>query len=658
MPWYWRNWRWRRRRRWPYRRRIRKIVRRRWRRNRVRRNFNFKRKLKRITVKEYQPQTIRKCKITGLTCLCYVNYKRLSWNSIMYETSIVPKHMPGGGGFAVMKMSLETLYDLHTRCYNWWTQSNDNLPLVRYTGTKITFYRSQTTDYVVRYFNQYPMTSGKLTYPSCQPSMLMMMKHSIIVSSMQNTKSRRPYKKIKIKPPGQFKTKWYFARDLNNIPLFLLHVAPCSLPHYYISPWSESNNITLRHLNTKLITNRNFATQTTNGWFYKEYGTTNLWLYATHINEPELWNLIPLTNTKYFTQGNELQTKPTNQQAYKDHITNSENWGNPFHPDNQNLHIYTTTLSPAKLAEKQFNTKVINQTNPTITPLNEHLYLETRYNPLKDTGIHNKIFLLKNNEAKVGWDPPDNENIVLEGLPLWLAIFGYIDFQKKVPTLQSIDTTTMLCIRTDTTRPIYNETIVLIDHSFEMGHSPYAGENLLADDVPKWYPQVQYQNVSINDLTRCGPGIAKTDNKLSEEIKCKYEMYFKFGGNPAKMLTIDNPAQQPIFPIPRNMQQTTSLQDPATPPEYYLYSFDQRHDQITAKAAKRIKTDWELKEPLYSITGSSKDVPVHPQKAEDETSSSESEEENLLNQLQQQRQLQHQLKHRIRQLILKTQNLE
>ena len=62
--------------------------------------------------------------------------------------------------------------------------------------------------------------------------------------------------------------------------------------------------------------------------------------------------------------------------------------------------------------------------------------------------------------------------------------------------------------------PKYDHTIVPLDYSFEQGHTPYAGENLLEDDKDKWYPQVQYQPVSINDITKTGPGIVKLENKL------------------------------------------------------------------------------------------------------------------------------------------------
>ncbi len=151
MPWY-RNYYKRRWRRPRFRRwRFGKIIRRRYRypRTRVRKY----KKLKRLTLKTWQPHQIRKCYIKGLYCLVYINSKRLSWNSVMYEDSTVPEFLPGGGGFAVMKFTLFNLYDMHEKCENWWTNSNDNLPLCRYLGCRLKMYQSEFVDYVLNYSN-------------------------------------------------------------------------------------------------------------------------------------------------------------------------------------------------------------------------------------------------------------------------------------------------------------------------------------------------------------------------------------------------------------------------------------------------------------------------------------------------------------------------
>ncbi len=92
----------------------------------------------------------------------------------MYETSTVPPHLPGGGGWSCKVFTLNALYDSFKHCRNVWTGSNHNLPLVRYMGCKFTLYQSETQDYVFKYQNHYPMVSTIESYNACQPSMLMM----------------------------------------------------------------------------------------------------------------------------------------------------------------------------------------------------------------------------------------------------------------------------------------------------------------------------------------------------------------------------------------------------------------------------------------------------------------------------------------------------
>lgn len=134
----------------------------------------------------------------------------------MYEDSTVPKHLPGGGGFSVMRFSLESLYTSHLLCRNWWTVSNEDLPLCRYTGCKFRFYQSDNVDYCVRYQISYPMMSNKLTYASCHPSIMLMMKNTIIVPS-KKTRPRKNHTKLKdLDPHLNYKLNGTFNKTLTK----------------------------------------------------------------------------------------------------------------------------------------------------------------------------------------------------------------------------------------------------------------------------------------------------------------------------------------------------------------------------------------------------------------------------------------------------------
>nr|UGV34857.1 MAG: ORF1 [TTV-like mini virus] len=670
MPWKWynyynrRRWRPRRRRRfWTWRPR-KTFFRTRYRRRHWVRKYP--KKLRKITVKEYQPQTIKKCRIKGLMCLVFFNKKRLANNSVMYEDSTVPKHLPGGGGFSVMRFSLESLYTSHLLCRNWWTVSNEDLPLCRYTGCKFRFYQSDNVDYCVRYQISYPMMSNKLTYASCHPSIMLMMKNTIIVPSKKTRPRKKPYKTKTFRPPSQLQTKWYFQQDLNKTPLILLQTCACSLEHYYISTNWESVNITIKHLNNKVFKNQNFATVTTTGYPISIEGTVNTYLYYTRtvthdLDKVQIGDVVPLTQTKYYRAGQSANELHITHSQYKEQL--NQHTGNPFtneyltNPDG----LFTSPKDPATFFLQFTNTTDKLETKKTILNYNllQHpLILETRYNPNKDQGLHNKAYVLPVNKPGVNWTPPNDEDLIIEGFPIWLLIFGFLDYIKKTQKLINVDEKHVLCIQTSNTNPKWDQPIIPLSYTFEEGHSPYS-KVLNPYDTDKWYPQIQYQEEAINDIIKCGPGTAKIGDRLSEEIKCEYQFYWKWGGHPPKMLTIDNPAQQGTYPIPRNSITSNSLQNPATPPEYFLYSFDERQGLLTKTAAKRIKKDWGSKDYVSDFTESTKEVPMQTlQTSSDETSDSEKEEETLLEQLQRQQQHQKQLKRRILRLMQKNPNLE
>lgn len=577
--------------------------------------------------------------------------KRLAFNSTMYTDSIVPEHWPGGGGFAVMKFTLESLYEQHQRCRNWWTSTNEDLPLCRYLGCSIKAYQCEKLDYVLKYDNELPGTSNKLTYASCQPSMMLMNNNKIIIPSKRNERRKRPYKKIFIPAPPQFQTKWYFQTDLYKTSLFVLHCTACSLSNYYVKPKDLSNNITFSAINTELIQNRNFATNTNTSWYYKKIGDVPFYFYhyindanlTTDLQNVQIGDLAPLTNPREDKQGwaynDPSRPHLTTEDSWSNYVTNLKQYmGNPFNKHNlepEAIILYSQRSPEATfLATKQPTTKWKDiETNRTeaLTLLSDPIIIKFQYNPQTDTGKDTYLYLLKITEGH-GWDPPLDEDILLTGFPLWLGLYGYIDIQKKLKKLTNIDTTTVLTIKTKSTWPKTNIPIVIINDDFQLGHSPYE-TTVLGPDFNKWYPQVQYQTKELNKIVKCGPATPYIDDDISDNVRIFYKFYFKWGGSPPKMITVENPAQQAQYPIPRNQYETTSLQSPAQAPESLLYSFDQRHGSLTTTALRRITEDWQSKSFISSITDST--TAANLKKAFQALQESEEEEQKKNKEIQQ-----------------------
>nr|UGV34831.1 MAG: ORF1 [TTV-like mini virus] len=668
MPWrYYRYKRWRRRRPryWRTRKtfRPRYYGRRRW----VRRYFKPKRKLRKITLSEYQPHSIRKCTIKGMLCLFQTNEQRISYNFDMYEESIVPEKLPGGGGFSIKNISLQSLYEEHIMGHNVFTHSNLEYPLCRYRGTKLRFYQSANIDYIVTYLNSWPLRSNLKMYNSMQPTVHSLHKNKIIVPSRATKPLRKPYKTVFIPPPTQMKNQWYFQYNIANTPLFMLRTTATSLLHWYIGTRSQSTNITIISLNTTMIQNRKFN-KVTEQYSNRNLGTIKYYLYSTkavysNIQNIKLLDLICLGNTQNNIPGTSYNDEfhsynTTNFNTYK---TNPFNyWGNPFH------HTYLTEEEPVFTSSAQWSTilsKIEAKQDATIKDLENYpfqqvnLVNKVRYNPYKDKGINNECYFLSSLEGSHDWDPPSNPDLTNEHLPLWLLLFGFSDFQKKIGKLQQIDTSYMLVIKTPFTNPKYSH-LVPISESFYEGNSPYE-DKFNQQDQNRWYPCFQYQQEINNQICVCGPGTPKIAQGDTVEAKVEYKAYFKWGGEQPDLPLIENPQEKPTYPIPNNELQTTSLQNPTTRPETYLYRFDWRRHMLTKSATERIQKDWETKEtPLFSTAPRFTETTETQTPQEETTSEEEEQAETLYQQLQQQRNKQLRLKHRIAQTLSALQKLE
>nr|UGV33947.1 MAG: ORF1 [TTV-like mini virus] len=669
MPWR-RRYYWRRRRRRPWLWRPRQAFRRRlYRRRRwVRKFYKPKRKLKKLRLTEYQPRSIRKCTVKGLLSLFQTNTERICFNFDMYEESIVPDRLPGGGGFSIKNLTLQSLYQEHIMGHNIFTHSNIHYPLCRYLGCRLTFYQSLNIDYIVTYSNSWPLRSSLQMYNTMQPAIHSLQKHKLIIPSKQTSKRKKPYKRVFIPPPTQMLNKWYFQHDIAKTALFMLRTTCCSLDHWYIGNRMKSTNISIFTLNYTVIQNRKFN-KSTEQYFNRWLGTQKYYLYSTkehfaNIQKVKLEDLICLGNTKDYQHGisyadYKAQTGKQDVIQYSQDLTT---WGNPFHTEyiHKQEPILTSAASWAYIT-----TKIQNNANATIENIPEYPFSlteiseEVRYNPYKDDGSENECYFLSALDGGHGWDPPDNPDLTNENLPLWIMLFGFSDFEKKIGKQQHIDTDYIFTIKTKKTYP-NKQVLIPISYSFILGNSPYENDTQNPKDTHLWYPCFQYQQEIYNDICLCGPGTPKIDPGNTVEAKVKYQFYFKWGGEQPPMDIIDNPSDKTTYPVPNKELQTSSLQNPTQAPETFLFRFDERRGMLTTKATKRITKDWETKKDTFSSTAPrfAETTQILQEDSSQESTSEEEKEESLYQQLQQQRAKQQRLKHRIMKTLQQLQKLE
>lgn len=569
----------------------------------------------------------------------------------------MPPHLPGGGGWGIKVFSLGALYSEHEYARNTWTRTNRDLALCRYQGTKIRLYQSKDIDYIFSWTNQLPMQSTLGLYNAMQPSIHFLQQNRVVVPSLDTYKKKKPYFKIFIPPPAPLQNKWYFQQDLAKIPLFLTRTSATSLTQFYINQESISTNITITSLNTGLIQNRQFKELETSGYWAYMKGSDKVYLYAdreyTDSQRPKAKNLIPLFDTLNYYEG----------KAYSDVYHDNSHWtewktkwsqyrGNPFHADylSGDIPIYQSTLQyPTILNTKQPDDYLDGFSIVSMTKT-------LRYNPYADQTHDHQCYFKPNHKSETGWKAPENEDLTNEGLPFWLLCWGFADWHRKIKKQQHLDTDYIFTINNHVNLLI-KDYIVPLSDSFLQGTSPYYELGKRSPtDAKTWYPQLQYQTEAINAICACGPGTPKIPDNYSVQAIMTYTSYFKWGGHPPPMSTIENPKELPTFNLPGTKYGTNSLQNPTTDPERLLWSFDERRNTITKRAIKRLQKDEQTKKAFITDGNPFQDQPQTQETSE--TSSEEEETETLFEQLQQQRLKQRKLKQRILLTIQKIQQLE
>nr|UHK05209.1 MAG: ORF1 [Torque teno midi virus] len=644
MPFWWRRRkRWWGRSRFTYgrrrkyrRRRPRKtIFRRRYRRTtrgrRKRRKTKVRRKRKYLKLLQWQPQSIRKCKITGFeTLISGANGKQFrDYTSTM--NNWVPPKVPGGGGLSISRYNLEYLYEQWQLHNNIWTASNVDFDLCRYTGCKIIFFRHPYIDFVAQYQRYYPMTESAHTPLTAHPLLLLLQKNHILIPSKLTKPHGKNYIKKKIKPPEQMTNKWFFTREFAKQSILLVKASACDLNYVKMGKESENNLTNLWSLNTAFFQVGHIGTgNSTPG--------TPYFPLATQTFEDQ-------RQIQYTKNGKSIITKITNN--YLSSVSYDKGW---------------------------FSTAVLNAdaiTNPQTA--GKPIYV-CRYNPNIDTGKGNKIWL-KSIFAD-SWGPPSVESyLIVEDEPLWLAFYGWFDYINSLkPSYDIFEKYTLVIQSKYFQVQTKANFIVPIDDSFVTGKSIYNSEPTTDEKNKPWLPTLKHQQVTINNIVKCGPFIPRPEGRYTNwELHVKYSFFFKWGGALQTEKTVLNPTTASQYPVPDKLIQTVQITNPAKQiPQTIFHTWDQRRGFLTKKALKRmydylsdeqtVSTDSEFHEPPTKSKPTARQVPLQEKETEEvtclqqlfeeSTCQETPQEEKTIHQLiQQQQQQQHHIKLNLIQLM-------
>nr|UHM26885.1 MAG: ORF1 [Torque teno midi virus] len=571
-PWFgrWRKYRRKtyKRRRYTTRRRRRPATRRRRRRYRKRRKV--RRKLQKIPIKQWQPDSIVKCKIKGYGCICAGAEGRQAY-CYTNEKPLYPQpKAPHGGGFGAEMFTLEYLYKEWVARRNIWTKSNDYKDLVRYTGTTFIFTRHPTTDFVVAYSRQPPFLLEKEYYNEIHPSNLLLRKHKRLIPSLKRKPGGKLTVKMKIRPPKQMITKWFFQQDFATHGLFTLEAAACNLGWALYGPNSQSRLITFRSLNTNFYQITNWAQ-----------------LRGSHSKPlPYIpYTSYPTTDTvsyKYPTTGSQMGTATVDIKDY---------WAS--------VNYSTGFFQPKVLAA----TQVLYNA----TPQHEIPITLARYNPDVDTGEGNAVWL-ESVISETHWEMPHDPDLVIVGKPLWMAFYGFYNYIKKVKRDTAwLESSMFVCkspaiqLITKTTQTVFP----ILDNSFTNGTMPY-NETMSETQKKLWFPTVEHQLQVINNFVESGPFIPKYSylKESTWELDYRYISYFKWGGPHTNDQLVQNPQKQGKYDVPDTITEAVQVKDPLKETyEGMLRAWDYRRGIVTTTALKRISKHLQTDSTLYPSEG-------------------------------------------------------
>ena len=470
---------------------------------------------------------------------CYTNEEK-TWT---------PPRTPGGGGFGVEKYTLQFLYEEQRFGNCIWTKTNIGLDLIKYLGVKFTCYRHPETDFIVKYDRNLPMVINKLTYPNSHPHSLLLGRHKKIIPSKITRPNGKNTVKFRVRPSKVVLLKWFFQEIFSTTGLVQITAAACNLNYAHIASFSQNQIINVFALNLAFYKNGDWGQFATN--------------YIPYVGVP--------TEIEYKTAGVatvQTMTKPENYQAAIDYTTG---W---------------------------FNSKFLQATAITDP---EQLAVPTQafsYNAQLDDGKGNNVWF-KSILTKDYNKPTKDTELIISGLPLWKALYGFTDWVKAVKTDPNILDSYVLLIESKYVLPFSSHGTgnywLPLDTTFIKGQNPY-GAPVFEQQKKNWFPRVKHQLETINAFVKAGPYIPRygQDKRSTWELHAFYTFFFKLGGTFTEETTIADPAKQGTYVTPNLIQETLQIINPQKQKAaVLLHSWDYRRGALTSSAIKRMCYDQE-----------------------------------------------------------------
>nr|UHK05126.1 MAG: ORF1 [Torque teno midi virus] len=571
---FWARNRYRRRRRFTFRNKRRTYRRRkprrpaRRRRRRRRRRAKVRRKAQKITVKQWQPESILRCKIKGHGVLvlgtecrqmrCYTNVR---------NDTVAPR-TPSGGGFGVETYNLDYLYSEYQFHNNYWTKSNLYKDLCTYMGVKIVFYRHYNTDFIVSYDRQPPFKLTKASYMGTHPQQMLLQRHHKIILSRATKPTGKITKKMFIKPPKQMIQKWFFSDSFYQYPLCSIKATAANFNSSYQQCCNENQQLGILCLNTLFYQDGNWGNSASAYKPYKTLSGTSKTYYIKYIDGKQ--DTVTVKWTDYNTS-----------------ISYTDGW------------FQSKLLKAASFWNSSYNAQ-----EQAAKPINTAIY-----NPNLDSGKDSAVWITSIlNES---YNPPTTDpDVIITGAPLWLCLWGYFDYINELKKPEKDYMATHIVVIKSPALFYFsepgqtNKRVIPIDTSFVNGQS-FFDQPPTYHDRKSWFPTYKNQQKILNAIAESGPFVPKYSGIKESvwELKYFYCFYFKWGGPQMSDPEVVNPKDQGHYTGPYTVQQAVQITHPGKQdPKSLIHSWDYRRGFIKETAIQRMLNNLPSQSTIYSAT--------------------------------------------------------
>jgi len=437
-----------------------------------------------------------------------------------------------------------------------------------------------------------PFNLDKFTYPEIHPQNILLRRKKKVILSRANHPNGKNSITIKIKPPKQMITKWFFQQDFQQYGLVKICAAAADFRHQRLGAKAQSTILTIWSLDTTYYNNSN-------------WGQSKTTPYCPHASTSTTYYRYPMKGGAWSTP-QEADYAPT-QKGYNESISYDKGQ-------------FMNKIMCGKVYTDK-GCEILSGAQPCIC---------IRYNPQEDDGYGNEIYLTSIMGGH--YDKPSiTGDYYMHNLPLWMAFYGWWNYILESTQDKGIFMHKMFVVKSKAIRPITQATqqtyYPLIDRDFMEGKLPF-DEYLSDNEKLRWYPTAEKQTSTINAIIECGPLIPKlSQSTLSTwELDYKYTFFFKWGGSQTTDPPIEDPEHRGKYPVPDTVHETVQIDDPEKLiPQSILHAWDFRRGLVTQTALKRMSENLPIDSSLESDDSEpqkkkkrvSKELPCHKEEQEE-----------------------------------------